>query len=343
MKFMSTNALIQKLKTAVLALILMVTSFGSAFASSGNEDEKFNAGEMALHHVMDAYEWHLYDSDHYGTFYLPIILYSNTRGLLTFSSSNFYDHHELVEYNGLKLDSHGHIASLDPNEEIFDFSITKNVASALFSVVLLVLIFTSAAKGYKKNEGKAPSGVQSFVEPLILFVRDDIAKTIIGHKYEKFVPYLLTLFFFIFINNLLGLMPGAANVTGNIAVTLVLAVFTLIVTNINGNKNYWQHIFATPGVPFWLLPIMIPIELIGIFTKPFALMVRLFANITAGHIVILSIIGLTFLFKSIFIAPASVVLGTAMMFLELMVAFIQAYVFTLLSSIYISSAVEDHH
>ncbi|BDD06188.1 F0F1 ATP synthase subunit A [Aureibacter tunicatorum] len=340
---MSTNALIQKLKTAVLALILMVTSFGSAFASSGNEDEKFNAGEMALHHVMDAYEWHLYDSDHYGTFYLPIILYSNTRGLLTFSSSNFYDHHELVEYNGLKLDSHGHIASLDPNEEIFDFSITKNVASALFSVVLLVLIFTSAAKGYKKNEGKAPSGVQSFVEPLILFVRDDIAKTIIGHKYEKFVPYLLTLFFFIFINNLLGLMPGAANVTGNIAVTLVLAVFTLIVTNINGNKNYWQHIFATPGVPFWLLPIMIPIELIGIFTKPFALMVRLFANITAGHIVILSIIGLTFLFKSIFIAPASVVLGTAMMFLELMVAFIQAYVFTLLSSIYISSAVEDHH
>ena len=180
---------------------------------------------------------------------------------------------------------------------------------------------------------------------LILFVRDGIAKPNIGKHHERFMPYLLTIFFFIFFNNLMGLLPGAANVTGNIAVTITLAILTFIITNVNGNKSYWKHIFATPGVPVALLPLMIVIEFIGLFTKPFSLTVRLFANITAGHIIILSILGLVFIIESAWVGFGSVPLAVMMSFLELLVAFIQAFVFTLLSSIYIGQAVveHDHH
>ncbi|BDD08408.1 ATP synthase subunit a [Fulvitalea axinellae] len=341
MKLMTTLKFSRRLRPLLLALVFFIGMTGRAFASGGGEGEKFNAGELALHHVMDAYEWHLFDG-HYGSFYLPIVVYTDDQGLQVFSSSKFYQNHELVPYNGLELSGHGVVAT-DHGVKVWDFSITKNVASAIMSLIVLVLIFTAVASGYKKNAGKAPKGIQSFFEPLILFVRDDIARTMIGHHYERFVPYLLTMFFYILANNLMGLMPGAANVTGNIAVTLVLALFTFFVTNFSGNKHYWGHIFWTPGVPLPLRVIMIPIEVIGIFTKPFALMVRLFANITAGHIVILSIISLIFLFKSIYVSPASVALGVAMNFLELMVAFIQAYVFTLLSAIYIGGAVAEDH
>ncbi len=223
-----------------------------------------------------------------------------------------------------------------------DFSITKNVASMFLSVALLLGIFFTIAARYKNNPGKAPSGIQSFFEPIILFVRDDIAKPNIGKKYERYVPYLLTIFFFIWFNNMLGLMPGGANLTGNIAVTLVLATFTLLVTLFSSNKAYWAHIFKTPGVPVALLPIMIPIELVGILTKPFSLMVRLFANITAGHIIILSLFSLIFIFKSIAIGPVSVAFAIFMNFLELFVALLQAYVFTLLTSMYFGGAVEEH-
>jgi len=190
--------------------------------------------------------------------------------------------------------------------------------------------------------------MQSFLEPVILFIRDDIAISNIGkYKYEKYMPYLLTVFFFILINNIMGLVPFpppfGANVTGNIAITLVLAVFTFLITQFSGNKQYWKHIFAMPGMPTWLLPIMIPVEIIGMFTKPFALTIRLFANITAGHIIILSLISLIFIFKSLIMAPVSILLVLFMNCLEVFVAFLQAYVFTLLSALFIGMAVEEHH
>ncbi|MBL7933127.1 MAG: F0F1 ATP synthase subunit A, partial [Bacteroidia bacterium] len=233
--------------------------------------------------------------------------------------------------------------AIPTNAKPLDFSITKNVTQLFISALVLILIFTSVAKAYK-NHGvtSAPKGKQSFLEPLIVFVRDDVAKSNIGAKYEKFVPYLLTVFFIIFINNVFGLIPVSANLTGNIAFTLVLSVFTLILTVFNGNKHYWAHIF-TPHAPKALWPILIPIEIIGIFTKPFALMIRLFANISAGHIIIISLVGLIFMFESIYISPVSVAFALFIDVLEVLVAVLQAYIFTLLTSLFIGSAVADHN
>ncbi|MCC9168448.1 F0F1 ATP synthase subunit A [Pontibacter harenae] len=318
----------------------------SAFAEAPVEGGKFNAGEMITHHIADDYNWHFADG---ATVYLPVILIDNGT-VNTFSSHHFYDeNHETVPYNGYVIE-HGHIYRANAEGEpvadqsgLYDLSITKNVASMFISVLLLFGIFFTIAGRYKKNPGKAPSGIQSFFEPIIIFVRDDIAKANIGPKYERYMPFLLTVFFFIWFNNLLGLMPGGANLTGNIAVTLVLASLTLLITVFSGNKNYWKHIFATPGVPGWLAPIMIPVELIGILTKPFSLMVRLFANITAGHIIILSLFSLIFIFQSVAVGPLSVAFATFMNFLELFVALLQAYIFTLLSAMYFGGAVEEHH
>jgi F-type H+-transporting ATPase subunit a len=217
------------------------------------------------------------------------------------------------------------------------------------SLLVMLFIFIITANKTKKNQG-TPSGLASFIEPLVLFVRDDIIKPNIGSSYTKYSPYLLTLFFFILINNLLGLLPGAANVTGNIAITLVLSAITLIVTNFSGNKTYWSHIFNPPGVPLALMPIMIPIEIVGIFTKPFALMIRLFANISAGHIIILSLISLIFMAQSglgnggaFGVAPVSVLFVLFMYLIEVLVAFLQAYIFTLLTSLFIGLATVEHH
>jgi F-type H+-transporting ATPase subunit a len=198
------------------------------------------------------------------------------------------------------------------------------------------------AGAYKKNGIAAPKGKQSFLEPLVMFVRDEIARPNIGAKADKFLPFLLTIFFFIWINNLLGLLPIGANLTGNIAVTLTLAIITFVVVNVNGNASYWKHILMPP-VPWWLYPIMIPVELIGIFSKPFALMVRLFANITAGHIVVISLVSLIFIFKSMAIAPVSVAFALFIDVLELLVAFLQAFIFTMLTALFIGSAIEEHH
>jgi F-type H+-transporting ATPase subunit a len=213
----------------------------------------------------------------------------------------------------------------------------------LLSAVLLLLIFSSVAKGYTARKGKAPKGLQSAMEVIILFIRDEVVKPNIGPKYEKYLPYMLTLFFFILINNILGLLPGAANLTGNIAITMTLAVITFIIVHINANGNYYKHLFKPTGVPVALLPIMIPVEIVGVFMKPFSLMVRLFANMTAGHIILLSLFGLIFIFKSIAIAPVISAFALFMNFIEIMVAFIQAFIFTLLSSMYIGSAIEEHH
>jgi F-type H+-transporting ATPase subunit a len=310
-----------------------------ATTAEATEQEAFNPGEMILHHIGDSHEWHWFSTDNgHFTSSLPIIAYRPGKGVSTFSSARLA---EGQTYDGLKLE-HEHLKAED-GSKVYDFSITKNAAALLGSGLILLLVFTAVARGYRKNHGKAPSGIQSFFEPIIIFIRDEVAKKSIGPKYERYMPYLLTVFFFIWFNNLLGLTPGAANLTGNIAVTFTLAILTLIITLASSNKNYWAHIFATPGVPKALLPIMIPVELIGVVVKPFSLMIRLFANITAGHIVILSFISLIFIFKNVALAPVSLAFGLFINVLELLVAILQAYIFTLLTAMYIGGAVEDHH
>lgn len=314
-----------------------VSAFGQEHDSQVNADstvenhaESFNASEVILHHVMDDHIWHFFDG-HYGTLYLPVIVHSSERGLEVFSSRNFYDeHHNVVAYNGYTLE-HNHIY-LNGNS-VLDLSITKNVAMLLINAMILVLVFMAVAKGYKKNSGKAPKGIQSFFEPIIIFVRDEVVKPNIGHHYEKYFPYLLTLFFFILFGNLLGLLPGAGNLTGNIAVTMVLAFLTFIITNVSGNKAYWGHIFWTPGVPLPLRLVILPVEIIGIFTKPISLTIRLFVAITAGHIVLLALICLTFIFGSIWVGAGSSIIVLFISLIELLVAGIQAYVFTLFTSL----------
>ncbi len=323
-------------------------------------EEKFNAGKMILEHVGDSHDWHI--AGHLSV-PLPVIIYSEA-GLDIFSSSRFEHGHAAYHSDktniNYKLEENKVVAINEDgsvNEELtatfYDLSITKNVATLLFSVILLCWIFISVAKAYTANPGKAPKGLQSFVEPIIIFIRDDVAKASIGEKkYKKFMPYLLTVFFFIWINNLLGLIPifpGGANLTGNVAVTLTLATLTFIVTVISANKNYWHHIFAMPGVPAWVLIILTPIEILGLILRPFVLMVRLFANITAGHIIALSFFSLIFIFGEMSTGAGlgfslfSTAFTVFMMVMELLVAFLQAYVFTLLSAVYFGTAVEEGH
>jgi F-type H+-transporting ATPase subunit a len=321
--------------------LVFITLFSTPTRAAGGagESEPFNASEVILHHVMDDHVWHFWDG-RFGTLYLPVIVYSSERGLDIFSSRNFYDdHHQVVEYNGYVLD-HGHITL--KGKQVFDISITKNVAMLLINATLLVLLLVAAARGARQNTGKAPRGLQSFFEPIVVFVRDEIVKPNIGHHYEKYLPYLLTLFFFILFGNLLGLLPGAGNMTGNIAVTLTLAVFTFIITNVSGNKGYWGHILWTPGVPLPLRIVILPVEIVGIFTKPFSLMIRLFVAITAGHIVLLSLISLAFIFQSVTVGLVSSLIVLFINLIELLVAGIQAYVFTLFTSLYIGMATAEH-
>jgi F-type H+-transporting ATPase subunit a len=316
--------------------------------SADGEEAEFNPGEVILHHIADAHDWHLFDltnddgSLHPISIPLPVILITNGNLDVFMSSAFDHGHAEVVKGNRTYTLDHGHIVEAS-GLSVLDFSITKNAASMMLSIVILLLIFTAAGRSSAKNKGGAPTGIARFMEPLVVFVRDEIAIPNIGDKhYKRFMPYLLTVFFFIWINNLLGLVPAGANFTGNIAVTLTLAAFTMIITNVSGTKTYWSHIF-TPHVPKWLYPIMIPVELIGVISKPFALTIRLFANITAGHIIILSLVSLIFIFKSVLIAPVSVAFVLFMSVLELLVAALQAYVFTLLSALFIGLALEEPH
>ena len=326
-------------------------------------EEKFDAGKLIFDHILDSYDWHIFTwKGKHISVSLPIIVYSEGE-LYIFSSKNLHHHHPYHTNN-----KHGDDVVFDIPEEgkyagkvvrvmedgtyvkPLDFSITKTVCGLFISCTLLVVIFLLVAKSYRERGEKAPKGIQSLVEPIILYVRDDIAKPNIGKHYEKYFPYLLTVFFFIFFNNLLGLIPFfpfGANITGNIAVTAVLALFTFIITNITGTKHYYEDIFNTPGVPWWLkfpLPLMPLIEVVGCFIKPFVLAVRLFANITAGHIVVLGFICMIFILGEMSAAAGvgmsvlSVLLAVFADCLEVLVAFIQAYVFTLLSAIYFGMA-----
>lgn len=325
--------------------------------------EKFSPGDFIFEHIGDAYEWHILTyKDFHLTIPLPVIIYSKTKGFNVFLFSKF--HHGYSEYKGFKYEMEGEhkgkvVEILEDGSTILstlDLSFTKDSLAILISLILILWIFLSAAKAYRDRPGKAPRGIQNVVEPFIIFIRDEIAIPSIGHKnYERFMPYLLSVFFFIWINNMMGLIPifpGGANVTGNITVTLLLALFTFIITTISGNRNYWVHIINTPGVPWWLkipLPLIPIIEVVGMITKPFVLMVRLFANITAGHIIALGFFSLIFIFGEMqavlgyVVSPLTIAFTLFMTFLELLVALIQAYVFTLLSSLYFGMATEEHH
>lgn len=328
------------------------------------KEEEMDIGNMIMEHVTDSYEWHFFSmGEHQVSLYLPVILYDQGHWIV-FSSSRLK--HGQASYKGY------HVAEEGPNigklvrkgangKEIppqLDISITKTVFAIFLDALLLIIVFLSVAKSYSKRKGQAPKGLQSLMEPLVLFIRDDVAKDSIGEeKFERYLPYLMTLFFFILFSNLIGIFPffpGGANVTGNIAVTGVMAFFTFVITTVSGNKHYWKDIFNTPGVPWWLkfpIPLMPFVELMGIFTKPFVLMVRLFANMVSGHIVLAGFISLIFIFGkfgiglgygvSVFSVSFSIFLDL----LEILVAFIQAYVFVLLSALYFGMATEvpEHH
>jgi F-type H+-transporting ATPase subunit a len=321
------------------------------------ENYTFNPGDFIFDHIKDAHDWHVLTVGHtHISIPLPVILYSNNKGFHVFMSSKFKHGHSAYKEFHLETtgENKGKIVEEDGSIPL-DLSITKNVAAMIFSLVLLFWIFLSVGNAYRNNPIKAPSGLQSFVEPIVLFIRDDVARPSIGEKYERYMPYLLTIFFFIWINNMMGLIPippGGANLTGNIAVTMVLALFTFVITTFSGNRNYWVHIINTPGVPVWLkmpIPLIPVVEIIGVFTKPFVLMVRLFANITAGHIITMGFISLIYIFSEMSsglaygISLISIAFNIFMFFLELLVAFIQAFVFTFLSAIYFGMAIEEHH
>jgi len=313
------------------------------------------------HHLKDDYFFNFFHNSKTGKsfgFPLPVILIDN--GLHVFSASEF-GHGEKIVYKGgnyykyyhskiYKTDAAGTITYDDKghpsNKKPLDFSITKAVVGLILAAILLFLGFTSLAKTYKNGANAIPKGIGRVLEPLVLYVRDEMAIPNIGHRYKEFMPYLLSVFFLIFLLNILGLTPLGLNVTGNISVTLCLALFTFIITNFKANKDYWKHIFWMPGVPVPFKFVLAPIEVLGLFTKPFSLMVRLFANITAGHTVVMGLIAVVYLLQHQLTVPGSIgvsmVLTLLLFFLELLVAFLQAFIFTMLSSLFIGMAVEEH-
>ena len=335
------------------------------------EKEKFNAGKHAVHHALDSYEFHFWgEGESSVSIPLPVILWTDN-GLVTFMSSEF--HHDdngvhAVERKGMsfvklhgaiyQLDAgsdhigHAEDGSLTGGKEIsLDFSLTKNVVTIFLIAIILIWMMFRSAKKYKKGTPSAPSGVASWTEPVVLFVRDVAKDNIEGDKYKKFTPYLLTVFFFILIGNILGLIPFITNpnVTGSISITLMLAMFTFGIQLLNSKRNYWTHIVdplgkSMPwGGKFFLYLIMWPVEIAGIFIKPVALMIRLFANITAGHIIVVSLISIIFLNESFAWSALSVPFTLFISILEILVAFLQAYIFTMLSAMFIGMAVETSH
>jgi len=343
----------------ILIFLFTVNSFAQHEKVEGvGEQEEAKAGikEAVYHHIQDSHDFiffHDSKTDKYYGFSLPVILWD--QGLHIFSASKFNHGKEVVESKGnyyklyhnkiyktnaegeLELNEHGH----PENERPLDFSITKNVLMIIIIGLLMLLLFGGLAKSLKKD--KIATGAGRFFEPIILFIRDDIAIPNIGEKhYKKYMPFLLTVFFFIWFSNLFGLTPLAVNITGNITITLALALLTFIITQFSGNKNYWKHIFWMPGVPWPMKIVLAPIELIGVFIKPFALMIRLYANIMAGHVVLMSIIGLIFLFKNWVGGSLTFLLAFVLSILELLVALLQAYIFTMLSALYFGFAVEEH-
>ena len=355
------NSLHKILSLIVITLFLsMAFAFGKEEVPAAGKPEKLDVKELILEHLADSYTWHITKIGETDiAIPLPVIVYSQTTGWHVFMSSAF---HEKGEYEGLTIAAEGKYKgkivekdALGNEVKPFDISITKVVFSLLFNSALLIFIILMVARSYKKDTFESKKGFVGFMELFIMNINDDVIKPCIGKDYRKFSPYLLTVFFFIFLNNLIGIIPifpGGANVTGNIAITFTLAICTFLIVNIFGTKEYWREIFW-PDVPVWLkvpLPLMPAIELVGVFTKPFALMIRLFANMLAGHSIIL---GLTCLvFVTVSLGPAmnasmtvvSVLFTVFINLVEVLVAYIQAYVFVLLSAVFIGLArVEPHH
>ena len=321
----------------------------------------FDPAKVIMEHIMDAHEFHFFSykgsdgEDHEVSIPLPVILYSRERGLTAFSYGRFHDHDSHGIYNGYKNEE-GKIVAVDAsgkadeNTKVYDVSLTRNVVQMFLALGILVWILLAAAVKYKQNgTNVAPTGNQNMIEVVVTFIRDEVGKPNLGKKYEKFMPYLLTVFFFILINNLFGLIPGSANVTGNIAFTLILAAISLLVILFSTNRHYWAHIFWPPGVPVVVKFILIPVELLSVIIKPAALMIRLFANMVAGHIVITCFILLIFIFGAMNqvagwgFAPISVAFTIFIYFIEILVAFIQAFIFTNLTAVFIGQAFEGEH
>ncbi|GHU71663.1 ATP synthase subunit a [Bacteroidia bacterium] len=350
--------------TALFLLFLNALTMNAQTELHEVPAEKFDVNSMILEHVGDAYDWHItsFGQTHIAI-PLPVIVKGKESGWHVFSSARFHHGHE--SYLGFSIAEEGDykgkiVETVSDGTQIrpWDFSLTKNAVSLLMSSILLIILVLSCAKWYKKRQGKpeelSPKGFVAFMELTMMSIVDDVIKPCIGKNYQRYTPYLLTVFFFIIINNLLGLIPifpGGANVTGNIAITFTLAIFTFVIVNVFGTKEYWKEIFW-PEVPVWLkIPPIIPIiELIGVFTKPFALMVRLFANILAGHSIVLGLVAIVFLTTTMgalgngLMSAFSVVMTVFIDFIELLVAYVQAYVFTMLSAVFIGlSQVEPHH
>ncbi len=359
--------------------LIMLFFFSTCLAQENakKENNKLDPAKIIMEHVTDGHEFHFaIVGGHHVTIPLPVILYSPSKGFSVFMSSAFHhgkkthDGYRLLEEDFIKehkldevkdakgkpLYDVGKIYATDAegmpdiHTKVYDFSLTRNAVQVIISLILLTWLMTAVAKQYATGKGvkTAPSGFQNAVEPVITFVRDEVGKPNLGHKYEKYMPYLLTVFFFILINNLLGLIPGTANVSGNIAFTAMLGIIAFIVILFNSNKHYWAHIF-NPPVPFAIKFIMVPIEIMGIFTKPFALIIRLFANMISGHIIILSFIILIFIFGTMNTAlgwgtsPLFVLFSVFIYLLEILVAFIQAFIFANLTAVFIGQAFEGGH
>jgi F-type H+-transporting ATPase subunit a len=348
----------------VFFILVSTATFAAPMSDSeGSEsDDPFDTKELIFHHITDSHSFHI--AGHLAM-PLPVILWTDN-GLVTFMSSEF--HHDLdgktvVEKNGLKfVNLHDKIYQLDPGASAVtfdaaqhatnasrpkDFSITKNVFSMFLSLAIILLIFLSAARSYRKSGNNMPSGIGKFMEPIVLFIRDEVAIPNIGKKHHgRYMPFLLTLFFFIWINNVIGLIPVfpfSSNLSGNIAFTVTLAIITFIITLFSSKKHYWKHMLWMPGLPVPMKIFLAPIEFMGMFIKPIALTIRLFANITAGHIIVLSLISLTFIFKNYFVGVGSVVFVVFISVIEVLVVAIQAYIFTMLSALYFGQALEEEH
>ena len=348
---------IKSLLVAVFSLGMILFSTISLAQEHGAEPangheavaEKLDPAKIIMDHIKDAHEFHFFTvGDFHATIPLPVILYSPVKGLSIFSSSRFEHGH--AGFNGYAINE-GDIHAVD-GSAVYDFSLTKNVVQMILALTLLVVLMTNIAKKYENGQGvtTAPKGWQNVMEPVITFVRDDVAKPNLGKKWKKYLPYLLTVFFFILINNLFGLIPGSANVTGNTAFTAVLGIISLIVILFSTNSHFWAHIFWPPGVPFLVKVILIPVEVAGVLIiKPAALIIRLFANMVAGHIIILSFISLIFIFGAMNkgagwgFSPVSILFTVFIYFIEILVAFIQAFIFTNLTAVFIGQSFEGGH
>lgn len=381
-----TSRLMKSFTVAAFSIFLLFISI-SSFANGGGAEndstkkKSFDAQEVIFGHILDGHDFHFFDITHAdGTktpvgIPLPVILYSPQKGFDLFMSSKF--HHGEHEYAGYrllnaeyleKLKEEGHdlkkeglsagkIIAVNENGEwdksvkVYDISLSRNVVQMILALALLVWIMISIAKRYEKGYGvkSAPTGMQNLLEPVITFVRDEIAKPNLGEKWEKYLPYILTLFFFILINNLLGLIPGSANVTGNIAFTLLLGLISFIVIVASSKKHYWSHLFNPPGIPIGVKLILVPVEFLGIFLKTMALIIRLFANMVAGHIMIICLISLIFIFAGLnkYVGWGTSVFSVAFTvftyFIEILVAFLQAFIFAMLTAVFVGQTFEGEH